>query len=35
MLVLIGAMFEGKKELLGCQVGVREGTQSWRVLPLS
>ena len=32
MLVLIGATSEGKKELLGFQVGVRESTQSWREL---
>ena len=32
MLVLIGATPEGKKELLGFQVGVRESTQSWREL---
>jgi transposase-like protein len=30
MLVLIGATPEGKKELLGFQVGMRESTQSWR-----
>jgi len=30
--VLIGATPEGKKELLGFQVGVRESTQSWREL---
>src|SRR6201995_1612286 len=30
MLVLIGATAEGKKELLGFQVGMRESTQSWR-----
>src|SRR5207244_12582502 len=29
MLVLIGATPEGKKELLGFQVGVRESAQSW------
>jgi transposase-like protein len=28
MLVLIGATPEGKKELVGFQVGVRESTQS-------
>src|SRR3954464_9643905 len=32
MLVLIGATPEGKKELLGFQVGVRESSQSWREL---
>ena len=32
MLVLIGATAEGKKELLGFQVGVRESAQSWREL---
>jgi len=32
MLVLIGATLEGKKELLGFQVGMRESTQSWREL---
>ena len=32
MLVLIGATPEGKKELLGFQVGVRENAQSWREL---
>lgn len=32
MLVLLGATPEGKKELLGFQVGVRESTQSWREL---
>ena len=32
MLVLIGATPEGKKELLGFQVGMRESTQSWREL---
>lgn len=30
MLVLIGATPEGKKELIGFQVGVRESAQSWR-----
>lgn len=30
--VIIGATPEGKKELLGFQVGVRESTQSWREL---
>jgi putative transposase len=32
VLVLIGATPEGKKELLGFQVGVRESAQSWREL---
>src|SRR5947209_2520524 len=32
MLVLIGATPEGRKELLGFQVGMRESTQSWREL---
>src|SRR5947209_11005429 len=32
MLVLIGATTEGKKELIGFQVGVRETSQSWRQL---
>jgi len=32
MLVIIGATPEGKKELLGFQVGVRESAQSWREL---
>jgi putative transposase len=32
MLVIIGATPEGKKELLGFQVGIRESTQSWREL---
>ena len=32
MLVLIGATPEGKKELIGFQVGARESTQSWREL---
>jgi putative transposase len=32
MLVIIGATLEGKKELVGFQVGVRESTQSWREL---
>lgn len=32
MLVLIGATQEGKKELIGFQVGVRESAQSWREL---
>ena len=31
-LVLISAMPEGKKELIGFQVGVRESAQSWREL---
>jgi transposase-like protein len=30
MLVLMGATPEGRKELVGFQVGVRESTQSWR-----
>ncbi len=32
MLVLIGATPEGRKELVGFQIGVRESTQSWREL---
>lgn len=32
ILVIIGATPEGKKELVGFQVGVRESTQSWREL---
>ncbi len=32
MLVIIGATPEGRKELVGFQVGVRESTQSWREL---
>ena len=32
MLVVVGATPEGKKELVGFQVGVRESTQSWREL---
>jgi transposase-like protein len=32
MLVLIGATPEGKKELVGFQVGARESVQSWREL---
>ena len=32
MLVLIGAIPEGRKELVGFQVGVRESVQSWREL---
>ncbi len=32
MLVLIGATPEGRKELVGFQVGVRESVQSWREL---
>jgi len=32
MLVLIGATSEGRKELIGFQVGVRESAQSWREL---
>jgi transposase-like protein len=35
MLVLIGATPEGKKELLGFQVGIRESAQSWRELLIS
>jgi transposase-like protein len=35
MLVLIGATPEGKKELVGFQVGVRESAQSWRELLIS
>ena len=35
VLVLIGATPEGKKELLGFQVGVRESAQSWRELLVS
>jgi transposase-like protein len=31
-LVLIGAVPEGKKELVGFQVGVRESARSWREL---
>ena len=34
MLVIIGATPEGKKELLGFQVGLRESAQSWRELLL-
>jgi putative transposase len=34
MLVLIGATPEGKKDLVGFQVGVRESAQSWRELLL-
>ena len=34
MLVVIGATPEGKKQLLGFQVGVRESAQSWRELLL-
>lgn len=34
MLVIIGATPEGKKELLGFQVGIRESAQSWRELLL-
>jgi putative transposase len=33
MPVLIGATPEGKKELVGFQVGLRESAQSWRELP--
>jgi len=32
MLVIIGATPEGKKELIGFQVGLRESAQSWREL---
>ena len=32
MLVIIGALPEGKKELVGFQVGTRESAQSWREL---
>ena len=32
MLVLIGATLEGRKELVGFQIGVRESAQSWREL---
>ena len=32
MLVLIGATPEGRKELVGFQIGVRESSQSWREL---
>ena len=32
MLVLIGATPEGRKELVGFQIGVRESAQSWREL---
>jgi putative transposase len=32
MLVLIGATPEGKKELIGFQVGARESAQNWREL---
>ena len=32
MLVIIGATPEGKKELVGFQVGTRESAQSWREL---
>ena len=32
MLVIIGATLEGKKELVGFQVGMRESAQSWREL---
>ena len=34
ILVIIGATPEGKKELLGFQVGIRESAQSWRELLL-
>ena len=32
MLVLMGATPEGRKDLVGLQVGVRESAQSWREL---
>ena len=32
MLVIIGATPEGRKELVGFQVGMRESAQSWREL---
>lgn len=32
MLVIIGATPEGKKELIGFQVGLRESAQSWHEL---
>ena len=32
MLVLIGATPEGRKELVGFRVGLRESAQSWREL---
>ena len=32
ILVIIGATPEGKKELIGFQIGYRESTQSWREL---
>jgi hypothetical protein len=32
MLVILGATPEGKKELVGFQVGLRESAQSWREL---
>jgi transposase-like protein len=32
MLVILGATPEGKKELVGVQVGLRESAQSWREL---
>ena len=35
MLVIIGATPDGKKELLGFQVGFRESTQSWKELLVS
>ena len=34
MLVILGATPEGKKELVGFQIGVRESAQSWRELPV-
>ncbi len=35
MLVIIGATPEGRKELVGFQVGIRESAQSWRELLVS
>ncbi|NJO33292.1 MAG: transposase [Rhodospirillales bacterium] len=35
MLVIIGATPDGKKELLGFQVGFRESAQSWKEHPVS
>jgi len=32
MLVILGATPEGRKELVGFQVGLRESAQSWREL---
>jgi len=34
MLMIIGATPEGRKELLGFQVGIRESALSWRELLL-